>query len=242
MVQPWVLGRSTPLHSWPNQFAVCLPQTCPYGLYAEQLSGTPFTAPRRCCTDLSVQTVVDQRCMSCGPAYIQEEPAPQRACRTCAQVFPATSHTPAGWLGNASTCNLQGESPQLAVPHPPLSHPPALPPPPVSGGDSDGRLFSGRSDAQPAALAAVPGAGGPRGFCEGAFHGVRQWQVGCWAVDWVSDSPPDGGSVWEGSEVLWPERAGLAGYCCQSLGRGGELARLGQARRPSMKAKHGLSI
>ena len=56
--QPAEPAEAGLMSGWGNEFATEAlpgalpvgqnsPQTCPYGLYAEQLSGTAFTAPRR---------------------------------------------------------------------------------------------------------------------------------------------------------------------------------------------------
>ena len=44
--QPLLPGSPTPRGTLPASAPALHPQICPYGLYAEQLSGSAFTAPR----------------------------------------------------------------------------------------------------------------------------------------------------------------------------------------------------
>lgn len=94
-----------------NSAGACdAPQVCPYGLYAEQLSGTAFTMPRRCCA-------VDFRC-----AYWRNLSA--EACRIAMFASDAAGpvHASSALRPTNVAANSQPQSAQLAIPHPALGH------------------------------------------------------------------------------------------------------------------------
>jgi hypothetical protein len=166
-------AHSMPLHP---SFPACI-QICPYGLYAEQVSGTAFTVPRKCaCRGLATCGCGARGRGAAGRHRSGGVRQPAPASRGCAPSTLSRSPHPTP-LAPPPPPNPQVAAPHVAVPHPPLGHPRALPPPQLPGRDADRGLCVGRGDAQPAALAAIQHSLGARRLRARHVHSLRRRQV-----------------------------------------------------------------
>lgn len=176
-------------------------QVCPYGLYAEQISGAAFTVPRRCAFARCVLCVVvlTRPAMQQQPATQQQQDQQEQqlerisksksnetqtlaAGQRAAQSAPSSPLSPSARPPHPSRQQQtqrqrQRAAPHVALPHPALRHARALPPARLPGRDADRRLCRRRRDAQPAALAAVCDPLGAGRLCARPLHGLRRGQV-----------------------------------------------------------------
>ena len=70
------------------------PRQCPYGLYAEQLSGTAFTAPRRCVGALGSGSRTQPRCLPPANAPPPRPPRRENRRSWLYRIRPSVTHEP----------------------------------------------------------------------------------------------------------------------------------------------------